>query len=303
MKCLVTGGTGFIGSNLAIALIEQGHEVILTGHTAEQKIPGFKGKILYPSFIGIDWDAIGHVDVLFHQAAIADTTVLDLNEQIRANVESTKALFKYVVDHGCKHIVYASSTAVYGNEPAPYIESKTPHVPLNQYGISKMYQDEFTMAFAKQHPDVTIVGLRYCNVYGPREAHKGKMANIIYQFAQQMLTGNPRCFKSGEKKRDHIYIKDVVRANLLAAKATESCIVNCGAGVAVTFNEIIRILNKLMGTNRTPEYIDNPHAARFQVHTECDMNLAKQKIGFVPEYSIEAGLQDYYNSGFLVPKK
>jgi ADP-L-glycero-D-manno-heptose 6-epimerase len=299
MKALVTGGTGFIGSNIALELMKQGYEVIITGNDTEQKLPGFKGKILHPSFIGIDWDAIGHVDVLFHEAAINDTQFMDRKEMLRANFESSKKLFDHVIEHGCKHIVFATSTATYGNEPAPYIEGKTKQIPFNPYSESKIEMEKYAMELAKKHSDVVLVGLRYCNVYGPRENHKGKRSTMIYQLAQQMKTGNPRIFSMGEQKRDYIYVKDAVRANLLAAKAKESCIVNCGSGKATTFNDIIKELNKVMKLNRKPEYIDNPYGKNYQSYTECDMTLAKKNIGFVPEYSFEQGLKDYFESGFL----
>jgi len=302
MRCLVTGGTGFIGSNLALQLQKDGHEVVITGYQAEQKLPGFTGKIIYPSFLGIDWNAIGKVDVVFHEAAITDTTILDRDEMMRVNLESSKELFKRVAANGCKRIVYASSTAVYGDAPAPYKEGVTKMRPLNPYGESKKLLDDFAIQFARDHPDVIVVGLRYCNVYGPREAHKGKMSTMIYQLAQQMAEGNPRIFKHGEQKRDYIYVKDVVRANILASQAKQSCIVNCGGGTATTFNDIIKILSGLLGVQRTTEYIDNPYTAQYQSYTECDMTLAKEKIGFVPQYDIRTGIKDYFDSGFLAPK-
>ena len=298
MRCLVTGGTGLVGSNLTLHLMTEGHEVIITGHEAEQQLPGFTGKCLYPSFIGIDWDAIGEVDVVFHQAALNNTRVLDREEMLRANFESSKALFHYVVEHGCKRIVYASSTAVYGRNPAPYKESG-PFDLNTPYAESKKLLEDFAMQFAQEHPEVTIVGLRYCNIYGPRENHKGARATMIYQFAQQMQTGNPRLFKYGEQKRDYIYVKDVVRANMLAASAQECCIVNCGSGSATSFNRLVEILNETLGFDRKPEYIDNPYESNYQAYTECDMILAREKLGFVPAYSIEAGIQDYVESGFL----
>ncbi len=298
MRILVTGGTGFVGSNISLKLMELGHEVLITGSDAEQKLPGFKGKYLQPDLIGIDWDAVGNVDAVIHEAAINDTTSLDEREMMRANVDASLALFEYAAAHGCKRIVYASSTAVYGATPAPYVEDKGLE-PLNPYGLSKKVLDEKAMAFAAVHPEITVVGLRYCNVYGPRESHKGARASMIYQLAKQMAKGNPRIFKYGEQKRDYIYMKDVVEANLLALEAKESSVVNCGAGEATSFNEIIAILNKTMGLDRAPEYIENPYAARYQNFTQCDMSKAKEKIGFVPKYDVQKGIADYYESGFL----
>jgi ADP-L-glycero-D-manno-heptose 6-epimerase len=301
MRVLVTGGTGFIGSNIVQALLKEGHEVLITGHDAEQKIPGFDGKYLQTGLLGIDWDAIGEIDVLFHQAAINETTLKDRVEMMRHNLEASKTLFGHVVAKGCTRIVYASSTAGYGDAPAPYKEDG-PMNPLNPYGESKKLLDEYAMEFAEKHPDVIVVGLRYCNVYGPGEQHKGKRASIIRQLAQQMTHCNPRVFKYGEQKRDYIYVKDVVLANLLAAKAPKSCVVNCGGGTATTFNQLIAIINYVLGTERKPEYIDNPYEAMYQNHTECDMSAAKEKIGFIPKYDLRAGIKDYHETGQLVPK-
>ncbi len=315
MRILVTGGTGFIGSNLVVKLIEASHNLVITGHDAEQKVPNFKGKYISGDLGSINWKAAGEIDILFHQAANNATTVLDRNEMFRVNVNASRKLFEYVVEHGCKKIVYASSTAVYGDVSPPYKENGPFH-PLNPYAESKLALDEFAMDFAKTHstrsinswqagsgqanPGVTVVGLRYCNVYGPRENHKGMRASMIYQLAQQMKTGNPKIFKNGEQKRDYIYVADVVRANLLALAAKESCIVNCGNGRATSFNDIIKILNKTLGLNRKTEYINNPYADRYQSFTLCDMSLAKEKLGFVPEFDIEKGIADYCKSGFLV---
>ncbi len=298
MRVLVTGGTGFIGSNLVMRLLRDGHEVLITGHDAEQQIPGFRGKYLQPSFLGIDWEAIGKVDRLFHQAAINNTTLLDEREMLRANVESAQELFCRLAEKGCRRIVYASSTAVYGDAPAPYREDGPLH-PLNPYALSKKLMEDFAAQFAREHPDVIVVGLRYCNVYGPRENHKGKRASMIFQLAQQMQKGNPRLFRHGEQKRDYLYVDDAVRANLMAAEARQSCVVNCGSGTAVSFNELVERLNRLLDVRREPEYIENPYADRYQSHTECDMALAKQQLGFVPEFDLQRGLEAYRRSGFL----
>ena len=298
MRVLVTGGTGFIGSNLVLRLLEQGHDVLITGHDAEQKIPNFRGKYLQPGLLGIDWEAIGQVDILFHQAAINDTTLLDEREMIRANADAAKELFRRVADAGCRKIVYASSTAIYGDAPAPYRED-APARPLNPYARSKKELEDWASRFAEEHPQVTVVGLRYCNVYGPRENHKGPRASMIYQLAKQMRQGNPRLFKFGEQKRDYLYVEDAVRANLLAAEARQSCIINCGSGAAVPFNEMVEVLNKTLGVGRKPEYIENPYANRYQSHTECDMTLAKQLIEFTPEFDVRRGIEAYSRSGFL----
>jgi|GEM_PF-274581 ADP-L-glycero-D-manno-heptose-6-epimerase len=295
IKCLVTGGTGFIGYNLTKQLQKDGHEVLITGRTGKNS-EGVNDLIVGYNLFGLDWDKIGNIDILFHQAAIVDTTNMDLSEMISINVEASKLLFEQAVKHGCKHIIYASSVATYGNEETPYIERITKQNSLNPYGESKKLLEEFAIKFSKKHPEVKIVGLRYCNVYGPYDKHKGKMRCYLSQLADQMRIGNPKLFTNGEQKRDYTYIKDIVRANILASKSKESCILNCGSGKAVSFNYLVTILNDRLNLNRNPEYIENPYKKAYQNHTECDMSLAKEKIGFIPEYSVEMGINEMYGN-------
>lgn len=299
MRVLVTGGTGFIGSNLALKLQERGDEVLITGTDGEQDLPQFQGRVFPRDFSRLDWKALGPIDIVFHQAAINDTTLMDRAEMFRVNVDGSLALFREAVAHGCRRIVYASSCAVYGDLPAPYRE-EGPFRPLNPYAESKVVLDAHALAFARLHPEVTIVGLRYSNVYGPGESHKGKRATMITQFAGQMLRGNPKLFQWGEQKRDYVYVEDVVRANLLAGEARENCIVNCGSGTATTFNKLVEILNEVLGTKRVPEYIENPYAAQYQNHTECDMTRTKELLGLVPQTDIRSGIRRYFESGYLV---
>ncbi len=311
MRFLVTGGTGFIGGNLTREFLARGADFVSPeAHSVQPKAEVFvtgqeaghvpkSAYYLGADFANLDWKKLGALDAVFHEAAINDTTVTDRALMFKVNFEDSKKLFESAVAHGVKKIIYASSTAVYGNLPTPYREDG-PIEPLNVYAESKAAQDEFAMELAAARPDILIVGLRYCNVYGPGEGLKGKRATMIWQIAKQMKSGNPKIFKFGEQKRDYIYVKDAVRANVLALNAKESAIVNCGSGRATSFNDIIAILNSVLGIARTAEYIENPYAAHYQSHTECDMSLAKEKLGFVPEFDIERGIADYYASGFLV---
>jgi len=293
MRVLVTGGLGFIGSHIAQYFVAQGHDVVVTGKTGTNTLE----KSIHVQSIQ-ELATFGTFDAVFHQAALTDTTVLDKERMFHENVVRSRKLFDILLEKGCKHIVYASSATVYGNGSVPYKEHQQLQ-PLNPYAESKLALEKLAQTYRQLYPDVTFVGLRYSNVYGPGEAHKGTSASIIYQFAQCMLKGNPTLFNQGQQQRDYIYVADVVRANALAAQAKESCVVNCGSGKPTTSNELVAILNDVLGLKRIPEYVGNPYQNRSQSHTACDMTLAKEKLGFVPEHDIRKGIQAYHASGAL----
>src|SRR6185437_13529875 len=200
--CLVTGGSGFIGYNLVQRLLQDNWNVLITGKMGEQawRLPsGDKS----PIHIGYDFSNLRYFDtskiaVLFHQAAITDTTVTDKEEMYKVNLWNSMKLFEDARKHGIKQIVYASSCATYGDVEPPFKEDGPCH-PLNVYGESKYLLDQEAMQWGKDN-HVNIVGLRYSNVYGRGESHKGKMTCILTQVGTQMLTGRPKLFKWGEQK-------------------------------------------------------------------------------------------------------
>ncbi|MCX5783468.1 MAG: NAD-dependent epimerase/dehydratase family protein, partial [Elusimicrobia bacterium] len=214
MRYLVTGGAGFIGSNIALELEKLGAQATILDDFSSgnfKTIAGFKGDVIAQSiceplpFIKEKFDAI------FHQAAITDTTVADQKKMMEVNVEGFKNILYFALETGVSRVVYASSAGVYGNLPCPMRETDAP-APENIYGFSKAVMDNVAQVFAKEHKNITLVGLRYFNVYGPGESYKGKAASMIYQLYLQMKAGkNPRVFKHGEQERDFIYVKDVVR--------------------------------------------------------------------------------------------
>ena len=301
VKIFVTGGTGFVGRNIVERLVKEGHEVTITSSGIGPHYPGVK-KILYRGFEGIDWKYLRGQDAVVHQFANNDTRCQDESEMFRANVDGPIKMFTAAVEGGCKKFVYASSTAVYGAQPAPYVENTTLVKPLNVYGQSKAKFDEFAMKFAQDH-QVLVTGFRYCNVYGPGETHKEKRMSMIGQLLRQMLAGKrPAIFKDGEQKRDWIYVQDVVQANMLALarKAEEPFgrIYNLGSGVATTFNEIIRTINDVLREKlgRSPlatEYIDCSFASEYQSFTQCGMDKAKKELGLTIQYDLRAGIAAY----------
>jgi ADP-L-glycero-D-manno-heptose 6-epimerase len=305
VRILITGATGFVGRRLTQKLVDEGHEVTITSSGTGPHALGVK-KILYRGFEGIDWTYLHGQDVVFHQFANNDTRCQDESEMFRANVYGAIKMFVSAINGGCKNFVYASSTAVYGSEPAPYVEGVTEVKPLNVYGHSKAKFDEFAMQFAKDYK-VKVTGLRYCNVYGPGESHKGKRMSMIGQLMRDMLAKKtPKLFEFGEQKRDWIYVDDVVKMNMLAMNRTQGEdgeIYNCGSGKASTFNDIVNTIQNAMCDQKlihleemytlAPEYILCPFSAEYQNHTECGIEKAKQQLGFEPSYNLRDGIEEY----------
>lgn len=295
-KYLVTGGAGFIGSNIAKTLEAQGHEVTViddfskNGHF--KNLIGFKGDVIAADLFEY-LPENDYFDAIFHEAAITDTTVMDQKQMMEQNVEAFRNLLNYAAENEIPKVIYASSAATYGNGAVPMKESQPTH-PENVYGFSKVIDDNVARLFSHDHQDMKIIGLRYFNVFGPGEDYKGKMASMVYQLYNQMKAGQrPRVFKYGEQMRDFVYVKDVVKANLCALQnGKETAVYNCATGIARSYNDVIKCLNKEMGLNLEPDYIDNPYPF-FQNKTEADMNLAWEKIGYKPDFTLETAIADY----------
>ena len=295
-KYLVTGGAGFVGSNIAKTLEAEGHEVTVlddfskNGHF--KNLIGFKGDVITCDlFTNVPHDM--YFDAIFHEAAITDTTVMDQKAMMEQNVEAFKNLLEFAAENEIKKVIYASSAATYGNGPVPNVETQPTH-PENVYGFSKVIMDNVARQFSEDNNDMKIIGLRYFNVYGPGEYHKGKMASMVYQLYNQMKEGKrPRVLKYGEQQRDFVYVKDIVKINMCALKnGKETGVFNAATGVPRDYNAIIACLNKELGTNLEPEYIDNPYPF-FQLKTQADITKSKEKLGYEPDYTLEKGIADY----------
>jgi ADP-L-glycero-D-manno-heptose 6-epimerase len=259
-----------------------------------KNLRGYRGDVVAQNLAALDWRVqFGdeQFDAIFHLASITDTTNHDQFEQVHDNVESFRRLLDFARANQTR-IVYASSAATYGatNGINQEIDEAA---PANAYAFSKAIMDNIARRAAVEQPDWRIVGLRYFNVYGPREAHKGMPASMILHLSRQMKEGKrPRIFKHGEQKRDFVYVKDIVQGTLRALEAKESGIYNLGSGQARSFNELIAILNDSLGTNFEPEYFDNPHA-HYQNHTEADLTHVRKSLGYEPKFPLETGVADY----------
>ncbi len=301
MRILVTGGAGFIGSNLVKHLAVKGHQAVALDDFSSANwtnLTDFPGDVLTADLAG-DLASLFRAEpfeVIFHQASITDTTVTDQSRMMRNNVEGFRNLLDLALGWKSR-VVWASSCSIYGQGRVPMKESQASQ-PLNVYAYSKMVMERLAEQYAPRlaHP---IVGLRYSNVYGPGESHKGKFASMIHQLALQMRAGKrPRIFKAGQQRRDFVYVDDVVSLNLQAMNSKQPGVFNAGCGQAFSFNQVVEELNRAFKTDLSPEYFENPYSFT-QDWTQTDLTESKRALGYVPRFDLRKGIDAYHASGRL----
>lgn len=309
---LITGGGGFIGSNLAFYFQEnhpkakvvvfdsfRNGEVFANGNPKSfghfKNLIGFRGDIIAgdinkPKDLARLYDY--KFDYIFHEAAISDTTVSDQEIMVRTNVNAFKNILNIASDMRA-NVVYASSGATYGNAPSP--QTVGTEEPNNVYGFSKLMMDNMALNFLAQKPKISVVGLRYFNVYGKNEYHKGKTASMVLQFGLQILSGDsPKLFEGSDTiLRDFVYIEDVIGANIKSMNPKKSGIYNVGTAKPRSFQDIADILQIQMGTNYKSRYIPNPHIGNYQFYTEAHIDETVKVLGYEPRFSLEEGIRDY----------
>lgn len=316
-RIMITGGAGFIGSNLVRKLQEESPDARLlvvddfrTGTFRNLRREGkdgwsFRGEVMAETLRGSEvYELVDEFDpeIVFHQAAITDTTVTDEGRMMAENVEPFETLTAAAVQRGFK-LVWASSAATYGRSARGAVEARRPFrledagEPANAYGFSKWIMENIHRRVLSENPSAHIVGLRYFNVFGPNEQNKAHMASMIYKLSLQMMAGNrPRIFHDGEQARDHVYVKDVVAATLAAAgEGARSGIYNVGTGRATTFNRVVEILNDALGARLAPDYFDNPYVF-YQDYTCADLSETGTGLGWAPGYTTEQGILDYVHA-------
>jgi ADP-L-glycero-D-manno-heptose 6-epimerase len=302
---IVTGGAGFIGSNLVEALNQRGESDILIVDHAGKDSPNLHGlrfaDMLPPEgfLTAIERKALpARVAAILHQGACADTTCTDERYMMDNNVHFSKAALGFALERKVP-FVYASSAAVYGGS-AEFRESPENERPLNLYGRSKLIFDNHVRALLPAAASA-VVGLRYFNVYGPREKHKGRMASMVYQLYRQLReSGRARLFEAsggyaaGEQRRDFVSVRDAVDVNLFFAEGpARRGIFNVGTGRARSFNEIVRCLAARLSLGRGEiEYIPFPEGLRekYQNLTQADLS-ALRAAGYTREFTpLEDGI-------------
>lgn len=307
---IVTGAAGFIGSHILQQLNGKGIQNILAvddltdGHKYRNLANSkFSDYIDYQDFLALiqkNADFGEKIEAIFHQGACSDTTEWNGRYMMQNNYEYSKILFHYCIDRKIPFI-YASSAAVYGKK-IEFLENDWNQMPLNVYGYSKWQFDQYVFPYLSDVKS-PVVGLRYFNVYGPNESHKGRMASVAFHFMNQLkehgvvrLFEGSHGYENGDHERDFIYVGDVARVNLwFLERPQHRGIFNVGTGRARTFNDVARILIKLHGEGKI-EYIPFPKDLMnaYQAFTRADLS-ALHAIGYDQEFvSLEEGLAEYF---------
>lgn len=306
---IVTGGAGFIGSNLVKALNERRRKDILVvddlskgekfRNLVDCDIADYADKDAFLAYLESGKDFDQPIQAVFHQGACSTTTEWDGRYMLHNNYEYSKILLHYCLERRIPFI-YASSASVYG-QGRVFKEGREQEAPLNVYGYSKFLFDQYARQIMPRATS-QIVGLRYFNVYGPREQHKGAMASVAFHFNNQLLKdARVRLFKGsdgfgdGAQQRDFIYVDDVVSVNMwFFEHSAKSGIYNLGTGRSQPFNDVAKAVIRYHGRGEI-EYVPFPETLRgsYQSYTQADIS-ALRTAGYKQAFkTVEEGVQDY----------
>ena len=310
-KFLVTGGAGFIGSNICRELVSRGHFVRVLDNLLTGKKSNLAGVLEKIEFIEADMgdeevarSAMKGIDVVLHQGALPSVpkSVEDPAATHEHCLNATFTLLMAARDAAVKRFVYAASSSAYGDSATlPKVETM-PSNPLSPYAAAKLGGEHYARVFNEVFGLETI-SLRYFNVFGPYQDPTSQYAAAIPAFVTAILKEEqPTVYGDGEQSRDFTYIDNVVEANLLAAgvEHTSGEVLNIACGQAVTVNEVIKVINGVVGKKIEPIYA--PLRAGDVKHSLADITLAKKTIGFEPKVSFEEGLRkavDWYRENLL----
>ena len=306
---IVTGALGFIGSCVAKELNNQGREdIIIVDETKDDKSSKYFSELKYIRYYEKNdflntLDNLEDVELIIHMGACSATTETNEKYLIETNLEYSKTIYNWCVKNNCR-LIYASSAATYGDGSLGYNddESKMKYLkPLNMYGMTKKMFDDYVLDSRKPKQ---WVGLKFFNVYGPNEYHKGSMSSVIFHsFNQIKKEQKVKLFKSyknsirdGEQKRDFIYIKDILSViHFFIDNPEKNGIYNVGTGKARTFKDLVIATFKSLNINPNIEYIEMPETlkGKYQYFTEANMEKLRS-IGYDKQfYSLEEGVRDY----------
>jgi UDP-glucose 4-epimerase len=301
-KVLVTGGAGFIGSNLTESLLKKKHFVRVLDDFSTGKKENLKFNRSYPSLEVVKGDirdprtckkAIKGVEYVFHQAALPSVqrSVEDPETSNAVNVGGTLNILLAAKEEGVKRVIYASSSSIYGDTPTLPKDEEMPSDPLSPYALQKYIGEKYCRLFYQLY-DLDTVSLRYFNIFGPKQDPNSVYSAVIPRFIDALLQGRPPIiFGDGEQSRDFTFIENVVQANLLAmsAKHLHGEAMNIACGKRISLNQLMIVLKEILGSKLSPVYQESRKGD--VRHSLADIRMAKQILNYEPEVGIEDGLK------------
>lgn len=301
-RVLVTGGAGFIGSNLAEALLRMGHQVRILDNFSTGKRENLVFDETYPFFEIIEGDicdlntcqrAMEGIEYVFHEAALPSVqrSVEDPLTSNSVNSGGTLNLLIAARDSGVKRVIYAASSSAYGNTPTlPKSEEMVPS-PLSPYALQKYIGEEYCRLFFQLY-GLESISLRYFNIFGPKQDPNSLYSAVIPRFIDALVSNRPPViYGDGEQSRDFTYIDNVVQANLLAmnAKNTSGEVVNIACGKRVSLNQLLKILQDIIGSHISPLY-EEPRKGEPR-HSLADIKKGETILNYDPRIGTEEGLK------------
>lgn len=300
MRYLVTGGAGFIGSNTVDELVRRGHQVTVLDDLStgsERNLETARGKV--ELIIGSITDrptldrACRGVDYLLHLAARTSVprSVQDPTETNRVNVDGTLEVLIAARDAGVRRVVFASSSAVYGDTPTLPKREDMPLAPISPYGVSKLVGELYGKVFHRIY-GVEFVALRYFNVFGPRQNPDSPYSGVLSLFAAALRDGGvPRVYGDGEQSRDFTYVQNVAELNIQACETpgVSGLALNGGTGGRFTLNYTLKLFEKFAGRSSNAQYVDSRKGDIRD--SQADISLAREKLGYDPRIGFEEGLR------------
>ena len=301
MRFLVTGGAGFIGSNIVEELVRQDEQVRIIDNFSTGKVGNVEPLKDFIEVVEGDirnyevvCEAVRDVDVILHQAALPSVprSISDPITTNEVNVTGTLNVLMAAKENGVKRVVYASSSSVYGDNPRlPKEESMMPN-PLSPYAVSKLAGEKYCQVFSNVY-NLETISLRYFNVFGRRQDPNSQYSAVIPKFIKAMMNDSrPLVYGDGEQSRDFTYVKNVVSANILAARANckAGTVMNCACNGQTTLNELVQKINRILGKNVEPIY----EASRSGdiKHSFASVEAAAENLGYRPVVDFDSGLRE-----------
>lgn len=297
-RYIVTGGSGFIGSNLVERLVLEGHEITVIDnfHTGNKKnLEGLSVEIVEGNASKITTTNTA-VDGVFHLGVYSSSPMYKKDPHLVSRaIDDFISILEFCKKNKCK-LVFASTSSIYNGNEIPWREDMEIKV-TDYYTEARYYMERLAKLYNKLH-GVESIGLRLFSIYGPKEEYKGKYANIITQFLWDIMKDkSPVIFGDGEQTRDFVYVTDVVDAFLIAMDSDIKCdIFNVGFGKNYSFNEVVELINKKLGKEIKPTYVENP-IKNYVYHTLADTEKSEKILGFKAKIDLEEGLNrliEYY---------